>query len=233
MDQFQDMVVSPKQGRHFLSADINFDSWQLVKPWYENLKNRPLNSVDDLHQWLLDLSELESAVSEHLGWLYITMTCNTQDRNAADAYRNFVTNIQPLISEYEDELNRKLIACTYHKQLSGDYKIHIASVENQIKIFRKENIPLVAELTVKEQQYGEIAGEMTVEVEGKTLTLQQASNYLKRQDGKLREEVYFKIGNRRLQDREKLDSLFNELVQLRHKIALNAGFKNYRDYKFV
>ena len=73
----------------------------------------------------------------------------------------------------------------------------------------------------------------SVDVHGKTLTLQQAANYLRQQDRDLREEVYFKISNRRLLDREKLDELFNELLQYRDRIAKNAGFENYRDYKFV
>jgi oligoendopeptidase F len=36
-----------------------------------------------------------------------------------------------------------------------------------------------------------------------------------------------------LVDRTKLDELFSELVRLRNVIAANAGFSNYRDYKFV
>ncbi|MCD8529254.1 MAG: M3 family metallopeptidase [Chitinophagales bacterium] len=35
-----------------------------------------------------------------------------------------------------------------------------------------------------------------------------------------------------MQDEDKLDELFNKLIKLRHQIALNAGFKNYRDYMF-
>ncbi|HEX8315245.1 MAG TPA: M3 family oligoendopeptidase, partial [Flavisolibacter sp.] len=49
----------------------------------------------------------------------------------------------------------------------------------------------------------------------------------------LREEVYRKIQERRLQDKEQLDELFTRLVGLRNNVAKNAGFENYRDYKFV
>jgi oligoendopeptidase F len=35
-----------------------------------------------------------------------------------------------------------------------------------------------------------------------------------------------------LQDKDKLDELFNELLKLRHQVALNAGFENFRDYMF-
>src|SRR5438105_4405196 len=107
----------------FLPSDINYDSWPSLQPWYDNLKTRTFHSVHDLHQWLLDLSELDSNVSEHLGWLYIKMTCDTQNKKASDAYKNFVSNIQPVIAEYDDAFNRKLIASEFHKQLGKDYQI--------------------------------------------------------------------------------------------------------------
>ncbi|MGZ5303222.1 MAG: M3 family oligoendopeptidase, partial [Bacteroidia bacterium] len=54
----------------------------------------------------------------------------------------------------------------------------------------------------------------------------------KESDREVRKEVYDKIVSRRAQDVEKLDQLFTELVALRHQVAKNAGFDNYRDYKF-
>jgi oligoendopeptidase F len=88
-------------------------------------------------------------------------------------------------------------------------------------------------MNVMQQQYGVIAGKMTVEVDGKEYTLQQATKFLENNDRKLRESVYRKIGERRLKDKESLDKLFSTLLKKRHRIALNAGFSNFRDYKFV
>ena len=53
-------------------------------------------------------------------------------------------------------------------------------------------------------------------------------------DRNLREEVYRKIGERRLQDKEALNDLYYFIAsKKRHQIALNAGFANYRDYRFA
>ena len=38
------------------------------------------------------------------------MTCDTKDEKAAKAYADFVENIQPVINEYDDKLNKKLMA---------------------------------------------------------------------------------------------------------------------------
>lgn len=219
--------------RNFLPANLDLQNWESLAPYYLDLQERNLDSLQSLHKWLADITELESVVSEHIGWLYIRMTCDTTDKNLTEAYTHFVENINPKIEPFSDRLNRKLLECPLKTQLDNRYALYLRQVENSIRIFREENIPLHAEMTVKEQKYGEIAGAMTVDVKGKTLTLQQASNHLKDPDRLLRDEVYHKIVSRRQQDREKLDKLFHELVALRQRVASHAGFANYRDYKFV
>ena len=57
--------------------------------------------------------------------------------------------------------------------------------------------------------------------------------FLENPDRTLREEVYRKVQERRLQDKEPLNNLFTELIKRRDQVARNAGFANYRDYKFV
>jgi oligoendopeptidase F len=92
---------------------------------------------------------------------------------------------------------------------------------------------LQAEIAVLAQQYGVISGKMSVEVEGREYTLQQAAKFLENPNRELREQVYRKIQERRLQDRDQLNEMFSTLVQKRDQVAKNAGFENYRDYKFA
>ncbi len=225
--------ASEKIKRHFIPQDLLINDWNSLEPFYLSLSKRSITNINELNTWLKDLSELEAVVEEHAGWLYIRMTCNTQDKALSQAYAFYVEQVNPKIAPFADELNKKFISLPFVKDLDNRFNNYIRQVENEIRLFREENIALEAELTVKEQQYGEIAGEMTVEVNGQTLTLQQASNHLKEPDRTHRDSVYHKIVNRRLADREKLDSLFSELIRLRVKISANAGFSSYTDYKFV
>ena len=219
--------------RRFLPENFIVKDWNSLEPYYVALTERSINNLAALTEWLQDISELEAIVEEHAGWLYIRMTCDTQDKSLSDAYAFFVEKVNPLIEPYSDKLNKKLVSLSLINQLDHRFSLYIKQVKNEILLFREENIPLEAELTVKEQQFGEISGAMTVEVNGSILTLQQAANHLKDPDRNHRETVYHKIVERRRVDHEKLDALFNELVKLRGRIAANADFKNYRDYKFV
>ena len=220
--------------RHFLPNNFTVTSWEVVEPYFKNLLVRIINSADDLQQWLKDMSELEAVVSEDACWRQIKMTCDTTDKSLEEAFTYFCMEIQPKIQPYADALNKKLIASPFTKELDQQkFFTYLRSVKKSIDLFREENIPLQAELSVMQQQYGAIAGKMTVEVNGQEYTLQQASKFLHHHDRSLREEVYKKIQERRWQDRDAMNQLYSSLIAKRHQVALNAGYKNYRDYKFV
>lgn len=219
--------------RSFLPADYKVTDWNSLEPYFKELAERPLNSKPDLSQWLQDLSELEAVVSEDACWRQIKMTCDTTDKSLEEAFTYFCMEIQPNLQSYADQLNKKLIASPYTDELDQSlYHTYLRSVRKSIELFREENIPIAAELSVLQQQYGAIAGKMTIEVEGKEYTLQQAAKFLESSDRKLRESVYHKIQDRRKQDENAMHELYSTLIAKRHQIAVNAGFENYRDYKF-
>ncbi len=223
-----------KLPRHYVPQDFKLTNWEALEPLCKELLDRPINSKGQLEQWLHDVSELEAVVSEDACWRQIKMTCDTTDKSLEEAFAFFCMEIQPKLQPYADALNKKLIASSFVNDLDQQkYFTYLRNVRKSIELFREKNIPLQAELSVMQQQYGTITGAMTVEVKGQEYTLQQASKFLENHDRSLREEVYRKIQERRLQDKDKLDDLYTQLVHKRDEVAHNAGFANYRDYKFV
>ncbi len=99
-------------------------------------------------------------------------------------------------------------------------------------LFREENIPLGTELTKLGQRYNEICGAMMVEFDGEERTMQQMGKYLQVNNREIRENAYTTVGERRFQDAEEIDELYDSMISLRHQIAQNAGYDNYRDYIF-
>ncbi len=219
--------------RHFLPAGFQITNWELLEPYFKIVTERALNSKADLEQWLKDISELEAVVSEDACWRQIKMTCDTTNKELEDAFTYFCMQIQPKLQPYADLMNKKLVNCVYTAELDQElYHTYLRSVQKSIDLFREANIPIQAELSVLQQQYGVIAGKMTVEVNGTEYTLQQAAKFLESSDRDLRELVYRKIQERRKQDAMVMHELYSSLIAKRHQIALNAGFDNYRDYKF-
>jgi oligoendopeptidase F len=223
-----------KLQRSYLPADFTVTDWAGLEPYFIELSERPINNRQDLEQWLKDTSEVEAVVSEDACWRQIKMTCDTTEKAYEEAFNFFCMHIQPHLQPYADKLNRKLVDCPFTSELDSEqYFTYLRNVRKSIALFREENIPLQAELSVMQQQYGQIAGRMTIEVRGQEYTLQQASKFLEDHDRELREEVYRKMNERRLQDATAMHDLYTQLIQKRHQVALNAGFENYRDYKFA
>jgi oligoendopeptidase F len=218
----------------FLADKLKITSWEVLAPFFDQLLNREINSKDELVTWLRHRSELEAFVSEDLAWRYVKMTCDTNNKALEEAYLFFVNEIEPKISPITDLLNKKLIACPFLNELDQQkYFIYLRGLKKEIEIFREENVPLQAKIAAESQKYGSILGSMSVEMEGKELTLQQASNYLKNPNRALREEAFTKINEVRLKHSDELDTLFDDLIALRHQVAVNAGFANFRDYMFA
>ncbi|HEY9535233.1 MAG TPA: M3 family oligoendopeptidase [Mucilaginibacter sp.] len=221
-----------KKTRTYIPADLEI-KWETLEPIYQDLLKRPINSVEELVQWLHDRSEIEAALEEDFAWRYIRMTCDTASEQLLADFQYFATEIEPKIAPYSNELNKKLVASEYLDQLDKDkYFVYLRGIKKSLELFREENIPLQTEIQVEQQKYQSISGSLSVHIGDKEYTLEQAAVFLKDTDRAKRQEVWEKITNRRLQEKEKLDDLFDHLRVLRHKVALNAGFENYRDYKF-
>jgi len=220
--------------RTFLPNNFTVSNWEGLEPYFQQLLDRPINSKADLEKWLKDSSEIEAVLSEDACWRQIKMTCDTENKSLEEAFVFFVTQIQPKIQPFADKINRKLIACPYTAELDQQkYYTYLRSVKKSIDLFREINIPLLSELSVMGQQFGVISGKMTIEVEGKEYTLQQAAKFLESHDRSLRENVYRKINERRIVDKDALNTLYSKLIEKRQQVAINAGFDNYRDYKFA
>ena len=223
-----------KKQRAFVKSDLAISNWQSIEEYFKHLVERPINSKEDLLVWLNDRSELDAILEEDAAWRYIRMTIDTANEKHQENYRVFVAEIQPKIAPYEHLLNEKLASCPFINELKSDsaFFIYFRSITTAIELYREQNIPIEALINEKSQEFGKISGAQTIMFEGKELTMQQASMYLKDPKESIRKEVWELMAERRKKDIESLDNLYSLLVQKRHEMAINAGFDNFRDYKF-
>ncbi len=219
----------------FVPQDLHIQNAADLTALYQSLLDRNPQSEAEFRDFLLDVSDLESFISEDMAWRYIRMTCDTLNKDHEEAYLHFVQNIQPELAPLEDALNNKLVSAPFWEALNTKpaYHIYYRSIKSAVDLFREENIPLQAELSTLAQEYSAIQGAMSITWNGEEITLQQASNLLMETDVEVRKQAWILIQERRQQDAAKMDALFSKMIQLRHQVALNAGFENYRDYMFV
>jgi len=218
--------------RTYLPAHLELKSWDDVAPFFRELEERPISSGGELENWIRDESELAAFLGEESSRRYIAMTCATDDEAAEKAYMYFIEEIMPRKKAASDKLNRKLVNCSWASGLPAKYEVFLRSCRNSVELFREENVPIETEVERLSQQYQKIFGAMTVHWRGEEITIPRALALLEEPDRSVREEAYRLVAARRLQDRDELEDIFDKMVALRHQIALNAGFENFRDYMF-
>lgn len=219
--------------RQFLPKDFAITTWENLQPWLDKLKQMPVDNEAELETFLRFRSELEGVLEEDMAWRYIRMTCETTQANLTEAFQFFVQEIEPKVAPYSNEFDKKIEASPAAKALKErGYFTYLRNLEKELEIFREENIPLLSEIQTRQQEYGATTGAMTVNLDGEEQTLQKASVKLQSTNRELRKQVYELVQQRRMADKQKLDDLFDDLIALRHQVALNAGFANFRDYMF-
>ena len=153
-------MIIEKAPRKFLSNDLEIDSFEKIKPYFDDLLNRSISSKVDFEKWLEDRSELDAVLEEDLAWRYIRMTIDTKNEEHSNSYTFFVTKIQPELAPLDDQLNRKLMQSPFVKDYVNDdaFRIYFRSVETQLNLFREENIPIEAFLNEKVRNSEQLVG---------------------------------------------------------------------------
>ncbi len=215
----------------WVPAGLDFDDWGRLEPLFDHLEKA--SSTKDLAAWVGDWGELECAFSEESSRRYVAMTCDTEDAEKEKRYLRFETSIVPLAKPRWQRLKKLYLEHPRRRRLPRTvYGVMDRFLQNEYELYRDENVPLEARDTELRQKYQKITGAMTVVLDGREQTLQQASRALEETDRARREEVWRLIAGRRLRDRDALEELYGEMVRLRTRIARNAGFGDYRDYSF-
>lgn len=205
-----------------------------IEPWLVELEARALNTVADLEAWLLDRSELDSAIAEESLQRLFANACHTDDKEIEAAYMDYQTKVLPAIKPVDDRLDQKYLACALRAQLDqNQWLVFDRDVELGVKLFRAENVAIEAEEEEVANRYAQIIGAMTVDFDGEERTLAALGTYAESPDRQVRENAWKVAVARRLQDKDALDSVFDELYALRQQQAVNADFENYRDYMHI
>jgi oligoendopeptidase F len=219
--------------RRFVKPGDVLDDMVRIEPYFRDLLARDISQPADLERWLIDASELAACLAEQRTDRYVQMTCHTDNEELSQRYLRFVEEIDPPCRKLWHEVNLKYVASPAAQALSRErYFVMDRSTRAAVELFREENIPLLVDQTRFAQEYQKICGQMTVQFEGEEKTLPQMSVYLERTDRDLRQQAWEVVAERRLQDRDKLEDIFDALRAVRSKLGENADLPDYRAYAF-
>lgn len=219
--------------RTFVREGQKINGWDDLKPYFTDLLDETIESTEDFVGWLEKWSELSSVADEFCTTRYIAMTCHTDDNEKTEAYLVCVREVEPMLVEWGHKLNEKYLASPFRADLKIDGHERLdRMISEEVALFNKDNIPLQIKLQELSQEYQGIMGAMTVMFDGSEKTMPQMALYLKEMDRGLRERAFRAMMERRLRDKDKLESIFDEMLKLRSEWASNLNLSDYREYAF-
>ena len=216
----------------FIPDNFAASIWENIEPYVNDLINRELSCSSCLESLISDSSNLGEHISETGALLYIGMTCDTENENKKNDFLYFVENIRPKLSKFSDALNRRIAEHPSIGNLPERYDLMKRGIISDIEIFRSENIPLGVEQTKLVTKAQGITGRMTVQFQGQERTFPEMKAFLESNDRDEREKAWKSMVNRWMDDSEELSEIYDQLIKIRHQIALNAGFNSYTEYMF-
>jgi oligoendopeptidase F len=202
--------------------------WAQIEPYYIELDQRELTSATAA-QWMTDWSRLTRLLSEAGVILHLTYDRNTADPEAERRYFAFVETIAPAIETQQQKLKEKLLASGV--EIDG-LSIALRNMRAEAALFRAENLPLLTEETKLGAQYDKVIGAQTVTWAGKEMPVPQLRTVLEEPDRAKREKAWWAMRERQLADRDTINKVWQQLLELRGRIAANADQPDFRSYKW-
>ncbi|PIE22935.1 MAG: hypothetical protein CSA62_10185 [Planctomycetota bacterium] len=201
----------------------------------DELEQRSIGSADELQAWLLDLMDFASRIGGEGSRRNVAHARDTTDKEAEAAFHVFVSQVGPLVATRFNGLEKKLMSSPYLAELENrdnSLQIYLRNTRLDLETFNEENTQLGSQDTQIYSEYAKHIGGLSIEHEGKQLTIQQTGPLMESQDRELRESIWRKVDAARKEIRQPLQDIYDRMLALREKMAKNAGEPSYRELRF-
>ncbi len=203
-------------------------SWAQIEPYYRDLAARSPTPAG-VGEWLADWTALDERVTEMYSRLHLSTTKNTADKKAEERFRSFLDHVYLPAEAEEQKLREKLLASGLEPK---GFELPLKKMRAEAELFRQVNLPLLAKERKLAIQYDQIIGAQMVEWEGSQVTIPQLRPVYQDTDRSKREQAWRLAIRCQLGDRDAINELWIESLDLRRQLAANAGKKDYREYRW-
>ena len=210
------------------SKEMQDWKWSEYEPFFEYLLEQEISETN-IDSWMKYWSDFSELIGEVGTDVYVSTTVDTTDEKAKKRFNTFLEDISENASTKNQALKKKLLDSGI---IPDDFDIPLRGIKSEVNLFCEENLPLQTKDSKLSKEYDTIIGAQTVEWEGKEVTITQLAPVLLETDRERREKAWRLAAERRLKDREKINEIWQKILEVRIKIAKNAGYDNYRSWRW-
>ena len=190
-------------------------------------KFKGAKSADECFSVYKEIDEYSQHVDSMLTIANIRNTLDTTDEFYA-AEKDYMDEILPKLEEVQQAIAIALLESPYRKDMEAKWgNLMFLNTEIQLKTFKPEIIPDLQEENKLQTEYDKLIASAQIEFDGKTLTLAQIRPYYENPDRAIRKSSMEAASAWFMQNIERLDGIFDELVQIRTRIANKLGHKTF------
>lgn len=213
-------------------ASLNTENWNSIGPAFQIILDRPVSSKQELESLIVDWSTLRAYVDDTSSQINIAASLDAADTAAQTRKRNFLVTIQPNLESASNQFAVRVLELNVKYPLSSHYELMIRVLTSDRDIFREENTHLNSKAAQLAQDYDTIMGNLRFSVAGTEFTPPQVNGPMNTADRSYRESLWRGLWDARKAVELPVEDVFTKQIALRHRIARNAGFDNFRDYAF-
>ncbi|MDR1735262.1 MAG: M3 family oligoendopeptidase [Oscillospiraceae bacterium] len=204
-------------------------SFEEAKAKYEELEQRLLDAKTPAEA--LEVLREQDTFTKELGTMFaLAYVRNTLDTTDAfyEAEQAYIDETSPRLGEYEQRFLMALLESPHRPALEKEIgALYFTNAEIAMRVFSPDVIGELQEENRLTTEYQKLIASAQIEYDGKTLTLAQITPYHRDKDRKVRESSMLARAGWFDAQKGRLDSLFDELVKLRAKIAEKLGYPSF------
>ncbi len=190
-------------------------------------------SVEDQSAVIEKINAFRNDFSTQYNLVYIRASIDTNDE-FYQKERDYLDEKTPEMEEISTEYYKALLASPFKKELEekwGEQLFDLA--ENQIKGFSPEIMELMQKENKLSSEYSKLVASAQIAFDGKELTLAQLGPYTESTDRDVRKAATVARFGFFKEHEEEFDRIYDELVKVRHEMAVKLGYKNYVELGYV
>ena len=221
---------------------VTFKDFGYKRPDLQQMKERTAalledfkaaSSVEEQSAAIEKVNAIRNTFSTMANIVYVRASIDTND----DYYqqeRDYFDDVSPLADELVFNYYTELVKSPFRPQLEEKWGTQLfALAENLLKGFSPEVIEHMQKENKLTSEYSKLVASAQIEFDGKTLTLAQLAPYAESTDRAVRKDARETSADFYASNKEKFDAIYDDLVKLRHEIAIKLGFKDYVELGYV
>ena len=221
---------------------MKFNEYKYERPNYEEVKKIFLelvekiniaNSYEDQHEYIMELNNLRKHIETMSTLASIRNSINTADE-FYDKEKDYWDEYGPLYMELNTDFYKAIVNSKFKEDIKKDYSEQFYKIcENALKSFSTEIIGDLQEENKLMSKYTKLLASAKISYKGEELNLPGLYKYMLSDDRSIREESSKLYYNYFADNENEFDNIYDELVKIRHNMAVKLGFNNFVELGYI